>query len=86
MIRMALAALVLVAGIAAAQAQSTRITNPDGTKVDVVTGASASTVTSYDPEGRQTDKLRYPGYGGEEGHARLLLLLSPPGAKHERLN
>lgn len=85
MIRMALAALVLTLGVATAAAQSTRITNPDGTVVDVVTGGSSSTVTSYNAEGKRTDKLRYPGYGGEEGHARLLLLLSPPGAKQERL-
>lgn len=75
------AALVVLVGAGAASAQATRIVNPDGTKVDVVTNNGGSLVTSYNDEGRQTDKLRYPAYRGEEGHERLLKLLSPPGAE-----
>lgn len=81
MVRMVCAVLLLVASLGAAHAQATRISNPDGTKVDVVTNNFGSVVTSYNDEGRQTDKLRYPAYKGEEGHQRLLKVLSPPGAK-----
>jgi len=81
MARMVMAVLFVVAGLAAAHAQATRISNPDGTKVDVVTNNAGSVVTSYNDEGRQTDKLRYPAYKGEEGHQRLLKMLSPPGAE-----
>ncbi|GAB5374873.1 MAG: acetyl/propionyl/methylcrotonyl-CoA carboxylase subunit alpha [Acuticoccus sp.] len=75
------AALVVLMSAGAASAQATRIVNPDGTKVDVVTNNGGSLVTSYNDAGRQTDKLRYPAYRGEEGHERLLKLLSPPGAE-----
>ncbi|MEM9224024.1 MAG: hypothetical protein AAGB11_16710 [Pseudomonadota bacterium] len=84
MVRMALAALLLLAGVGAADAATTRINNPDGTVVDVVTTQTGSVVTSYDSSGNRTDKLRYPTYSGDDGHERLLLMLSPPGAKLER--
>lgn len=83
MVRILCAALVLVASLSVALAQATRIKNPDGTTVDVVTNNAGSLVTSYDPSGHQTDKLRYPDYRGAEGHTRLIRLLSPPGAKTE---
>ncbi|MEM6761542.1 MAG: hypothetical protein AAF615_01570 [Pseudomonadota bacterium] len=76
---------LLVFGVgAAAAADATRISNPDGTVVDVVTTATGSTVTSYDPQGAVTSKLRYPTYKGEEGHQAILLYLAPPGAKFEK--
>ncbi|MEM0907905.1 MAG: hypothetical protein AAGJ94_11110 [Pseudomonadota bacterium] len=84
MLRSTLAALILCVAISSANAASTRISNPDGTTVDVMTTATGSIVTSYDDNGRQTDKLRYPDYKGDDGHERLLLLLSPPGAKLQR--
>ncbi len=84
MVRIFCATLVLLAGLAVAEAAATRIVNPDGTTVDVVTNDAGSLVTSYSPQGRQTEKLRYPTYRGDEGHERLLMLLSPPGAKWQR--
>ena len=84
MVRTLCAALALFAGIAAAEAAATRISNPDGTTVDVVTNEWGSLVTSYNSAGQRTDKLRYPAYKGDEGHERLLKLLSPPGAEWQR--
>lgn len=84
MVRMMCAALVLLAGIAAAEAATTRISNPDGTTVDVVTNEWGSVVTSYSSAGKRTDQLRYPAYKGDDGHERLLKLLSPPGATWDR--
>jgi len=82
--RTILAALIVALGVTAAEAAASRISNPDGTVVDVVTTARDSVVTSYDDEGNVTSTLRYPDYAGEEGHERLLRLLSPPGAAIER--
>lgn len=85
MVRTLCAALLLALTITAADAAATRIINPDGTTVDVLTNERYSIVTSYDATGRRTDQLRYPGYVDEEGHQRLLRILSPPGARYETL-
>ena len=52
--------------------------------MDVVTNEWGSLVTSYNSAGQRTDKLRYPAYKGDDGHERLLKLLSPPGATWDR--
>ncbi|WMS44361.1 hypothetical protein RDV64_08215 [Acuticoccus sp. MNP-M23] len=84
MIRIVLVALTIAFSAVAAQAGATRIKAPDGSVIDVITTASASVVTSYTPQGKMSSRLRYPTYKGDDGHERLILLLSPPGSTHER--
>ncbi len=83
MIRIILVALTIAFSAAAAEAGATRIKAPDGSVIDVITTPSASVVTSYTPEGKMASRLRYPDYRGDEGHAALVRLLSPPGATQE---
>ena len=78
------AALFLALAMTVAEAAATRIINPDGTTVDVLTNERYSIVTSYDANGRRTDQLHYP-HNDDEGHQRLLRILSPPGAQYETL-
>lgn len=85
MIAAALGAFLAAGAVSSAAAQESKITMPDGWVVHVVTTNTGSLVTTYDASGKVDSKLRYPDYKGEERHQPLLMILTPEGAKTERI-